>query len=77
MRLGTRWTSGSTPPNAVPPELAIAVTQIDEQVRADGVDPLPRWTLTWLEGRPYAELDGGVIITIDEHGNTRTVDDID
>jgi hypothetical protein len=31
--------------------------------------PAPRWTLTWLEGRPIAELDTGVIVTFDEDGD--------
>ncbi len=30
--------------------------------------PRPRWTLTWLEGRPIAELDTGVIVTLDPDG---------
>ena len=28
----------------------------------------PRWTLTWLEGRPIAELDTGVIVTLTADG---------
>ena len=31
-------------------------------------EPTPRWTLTWLEGRPIAELDTGVIVTLDDDG---------
>ena len=30
--------------------------------------PAPRWTLTWLEGRPVAELETGVIVTVDRDG---------
>ena len=30
--------------------------------------PAPRWTLTWLEGGPIAELDTGVIVSLDDDG---------
>ncbi|MFE1663526.1 hypothetical protein [Microbacterium sp. P02] len=29
----------------------------------------PRWTLTFLEGRPVAESETGVIVTLDADGN--------
>ena len=66
MQLGTRWTAGQTPPAAVPESLRAAIAHVDETVLSttDG-SPAPRWTLTWLEGRPIAELDTGVIVRLD------------
>ncbi|WP_345802712.1 hypothetical protein AAIB33_06370 [Microbacterium sp. AZCO] len=69
MQLGTRWTSGDEPPAAVPAALAKGVRQVDEATPGDELgQPRPRWTLTWLEGRPIAELDTGVIVTLDAEG---------
>lgn len=69
MQLGTRWTAGQTAPAAVPETLRAAIGQVDETVLSatDG-SPAPRWTLTWLEGRPIAELDTGVIVQLDAEG---------
>ncbi|WJL95709.1 hypothetical protein QSU92_00240 [Microbacterium sp. ET2] len=66
MQLGTRWTSGDEPPASVPPAVAAAVRSVDATMGAAG--PRPRWTLTWLEGRPIAELDSGVIVELDADG---------
>jgi hypothetical protein len=69
MQLGTRWTSGDEPPNAVPEAVKRGVREVDATIPADQLgQPRPRWTLTWLEGRPIAELDTGVIVTLDEDG---------
>ena len=69
MQLGTRWTSGDTPPAAVPASVRGAVEGVDRALPDDGLgQPRPRWTLTWLEGRPIAELDTGVIVTLDADG---------
>lgn len=66
MQLGTRWTSGDEPPAAVPAALAAAVRQVDTATPDDELgQPRPRWTLTWLEGRPIAELDTGIIVSLD------------
>lgn len=67
MQLGTRWTSGDEPPNTVPAALARGIRSIDASIPDDD-HGRPRWTLTWLEGRPIAELDTGVIVTLDEEG---------
>ncbi|GAA1965728.1 hypothetical protein [Microbacterium deminutum] len=69
MQLGTRWTLGAQPPSSVPEALRDQIAAVESSL---GVDPLgqpaPRWTLTWLEGRPIAELDTGVIVTLDADG---------
>lgn len=60
MQLGTRWTSGDEPPKAVPEALRRGIRRVDDAIPADDLgQPRPRWTLTWLEGRPIAELDAG------------------
>lgn len=66
MQLGTRWTSGDEPPSSVPPAVVAAIRSVDATFGSSG--PRPRWTLTWLEGRPVAELDSGVIVELDADG---------
>lgn len=70
MQLGTRWTAGEQPPAAVPASLHGAIADVDAAtlVMSDG-SPRPRWTLTWLEGRPIAELDTGVIVRLTADGD--------
>ncbi|MFK4836659.1 hypothetical protein ACI3KY_13115 [Microbacterium sp. ZW T2_14] len=70
MQLGTRWTSGDEPPQAVPEALRDGVRAVDATIPLDQLgQPRPRWTLTWLEGKPIAELDTGVIVTLDADGH--------
>jgi len=69
MQLGTRWTSGDEPPKAVPDALRRGIRSVDDTIPADQLgQPRPRWTLTWLEGKPIAELDTGVIVSLDAEG---------
>ena len=69
MQLGTRWTSGDEPPRSVPEALVRGIRGVDEAIPGDELgQPRPRWTLTWLEGRPIAELDTGVIVTLGTDG---------
>jgi hypothetical protein len=70
MQLGTRWTSGEKPPAAVPVALHAQIAAVERLLPADQLahQPTPRWTLTWLEGRPVAELDTGVIVSLDADG---------
>ncbi|BDV30758.1 hypothetical protein [Microbacterium terricola] len=78
MQLGTRWTSGDVPPAAVPAELHQAIGDVDAAIPGDQLgQPRPRWTLTWLEGKPIAELDTGVIVSIDATGRPVVRHDID
>jgi hypothetical protein len=59
MQLGTRWSVGATPPARLPDALRVAIGDIEAEL-PEGT-PL-RWTLTWLEGRPIAELDDGTTL---------------
>ena len=66
MRLGTRWEFGAEPPASVPAALRPRIADAEASV-ADGAGR--HWTLTWLEGRPIAELDDGTVVgEADDHG---------
>ncbi|ALJ20677.1 hypothetical protein [Microbacterium sp. No. 7] len=65
MQLGTRWAAGSEPPASVPAVLRAAIAEVE----ARAADPGARWTLTWLEGRPIAELDAGWEVLVDAAGD--------
>ena len=58
MQLGTRWPLGATPPAAVPDALRAQIAAVEDLISAGQLaqEPTPRWTLTWLEGRPIAEV---------------------
>lgn len=69
MQLGTRWTSGDEPPAGLPDAFVQQIAAVDASLPKDELgQPAPRWTLTWLEGRPVAELDTGVVVTMDAQG---------
>ncbi len=71
MQLGTRWTSGDEPPRSLPEAFRRVIAEVDASRPADQLgQPAPRWTLTWLEGRPVLELDGTATspVTIIRHG---------
>jgi hypothetical protein len=69
MQLGTRWTSGDALPPAVPEALGAGIRAVDDAMPLDELgQPRPRWTLTWLEGRPIAELDTGVVVSLNADG---------
>lgn len=59
MQLGTRWPFGAEPPASVPAGLRgrLAVAETEHAAGAG-----QHWTLTWLEGRPIAELDDGTTV---------------
>lgn len=69
MQLGTRWTAGGEPPAALPAGMREQIAAVEAILPADNLgQPAPRWTLTWLEGKPIAQLDTGVIISLNEDG---------
>lgn len=78
MQLGTRWTSGQEPPEAVPASLRTQIAAVDQALPDDALgQPRPRWTLTFLEGRPVAELDTGIIVSVDAAGQVTVRHDED
>jgi hypothetical protein len=69
MQLGTRWTAGGEPPASIPAAMRRQIAAVEAVIPGDQLgQPAPRWTLTWLEGKPIAELDTGVIVSLDEDG---------
>lgn len=62
MQLGTRWAAGSDAPASVPAALLPAIAEVEERGLTG------HWTLTWLEGRPLAELDAGWEILLTASG---------
>jgi hypothetical protein len=61
MRLGTRWEFGVEPPASVPAGLRSRIAAAEAGHAGDGTGR--HWTLTWLEGRPIAELDDGTRVS--------------
>jgi hypothetical protein len=69
MQLGTRWTAGEEPPNRIPDAMRAEIRTVEGALPPDALgQPKPRWTLTWLEGRPVAELETGAIVSLDAEG---------
>ena len=67
MQLGTRWELGAEPPPRLPAAMVAAVAAVE--IELAGIDTTGwRWTLTWLEGRPIAEMDSGVIVELNADG---------
>lgn len=79
MQLGTRWSVGSKPPAAVPNELHGQIAAVEGAITEGQYSSVgvPSWTLTWLEGRPVAELDTGVIVFLGADGVARVRKDDD
>jgi hypothetical protein len=61
MQLGTRWPVGGAVPPRLPEELVARIREVEAGLAPDDAARM-RWTLTWLEGRPVAELDDGTIL---------------
>ena len=73
MQLGTRWDVGDEPPPRVPETLRAAIREAEAELT--GVETTGwRWTLTWLEGRPIAELDDGTTLRYDPVADAVTVE---
>lgn len=77
MQLGTRWSFGAQGPDSLPEAVRDAVHGVEDELRAlasDTFDPTTwRWTLTWLEGRPIAELDDGTVVRYDDANDAAIV----
>ncbi len=61
MRLGTRWPAGAPVPAAAA-QLSEAIAEAETSLPLAAAPAF--WTLTWLEGRPVAELDDGAQVTV-------------
>lgn len=72
MQLGTRWAVGAAAPDRLPAVVREAIAGVDIELlglASPDFDPTTwRWTLTWLEGRPIAELDDGTIVRLTPDG---------
>jgi len=69
MQLGTRWDVGAEPPEALSEAMLRGIARVEAELEADGIDAVSwRWTLTWLERRPIAELDDGTIVREEHDG---------
>jgi len=68
MQLGTRWSVGDTPPARLPAEVVDAIVSVEREL-VDTDTSQWRWTLTWLEGRPVAELDDGTVVRLGHDGH--------
>ncbi|QNO36742.1 hypothetical protein H4J02_09610 [Protaetiibacter sp. SSC-01] len=67
MQLGTRWSVGGEVPPRVPDAMVAAIREVESEL-ADVDTTQWRWTLTWLEGRPVAELDDGTRLRMAHDG---------
>jgi hypothetical protein len=75
MQLGTRWSVGAEPPSRLSIEMRDAIHSVEAE-RETLDTSLWRWTLTWLEGHPVAELEDGTIVR-EDHDGTIVVDKSD
>lgn len=68
MDLGTRWSVGAEPPDRLSDAMKDAIGGVEAQL-TDVDTSLWRWTLTWLERHPVAELEDGTIVREDYDGS--------
>jgi hypothetical protein len=67
MQLGTRWNVGAEPPARLSDAMRHEIAAVESEL--GGLDTTAwRWTLTWLEGRPIAELDDGTVVRLGHDG---------
>jgi len=77
MQLGTRWSAGGAPPERLSEAMRSAIRSVEVE-RAALDTSMWRWTLTWLEGHPRAELEDGTVVREDYDGSIIVdVDDLD
>ncbi|MBF4551907.1 hypothetical protein [Pseudoclavibacter sp. VKM Ac-2888] len=74
MLIGERWRAGSHPPRSLEkyPEFVEACSA-QEHFLSPTVDDVSKlwWTLTWLEGRPIAELEQGPRVALRADGSVQ------
>ena len=77
MELGTRWSVGAAAPSRLSDAMKERIASVE--VERSGLDTsLWRWTLTWLEGHPVAELEDGTVVREDYDGGiVVTTEDLD
>jgi hypothetical protein len=61
MDLGTRWSFGGEPPSRLSDAMKDAIRGVEAEL-PDVDTSMWRWTLTWLEGHPVAELEDGTVV---------------
>ena len=79
IQLGTRWAFGATPPSRLSPDVVAKIAEVESLALGEGgegeADPRDAmWTLTWLEGKPFAAFEfitsSGVEYTVTVHPTT-------
>lgn len=68
MDLGTRWSVGAEPPSRLSDDMKHAIAAVETE-RGSVDTSMWRWTLTWLERHPVAELEDGTIVREDHDGS--------
>jgi len=68
MQLGTRWSVGEAVPDRLDTAMRDAIAGVEADIAHLDTSAW-RWTLTWLESRPVAELDDGTIVRQTADGN--------
>jgi hypothetical protein len=77
MDLGTRWSFGTEPPSRLSDAMKSAIHAVEGEL-GDVDTSMWRWTLTWLERHPVAELEDGTVVREDYDGSvTVTAEDLD
>ena len=77
MQLGTRWSVGADAPARLSDAMKDAIRGVEKEL-PDVDTSMWRWTLTWLEGHPVAELEDGTIVREDYDGSVVvTAEDLD
>jgi hypothetical protein len=72
VQLGTRWSVGTEPPERLSDSMKAAIASVEAE-RESSDTSMWRWTLTWLEGHPAAELEDGTVVR-EEHDGSVVVD---
>jgi hypothetical protein len=77
MDLGTRWSVGAEAPSRLSGAMKDAIASVEAE-RESLDTSMWRWTLTWLEGHPVAELEDGTIVREGHDGSVVvTTEDVD